>query len=197
MALTDTEAVRLKTGDKSILERKKFVGNGVDKIYDLSHQPIIQSTPPVVTLAGAPQTEVTHYTVDYANGVITFVATPAANAEIIVRYYWSVFSDAEVEHFLGESNDNANLASARLLLAMAADAARIAKKETLSGGGGSGTRTIDTSVAARELRETAKSFIEIYQTEEGSSYPAEGLTEVPWTEFTKETMSIQDWIRES
>jgi hypothetical protein len=195
--VTPVESVRLSTGDKSSLERKRTTGNGVDRFFELGHEPVIQSTPPVVTLANVPQVEGVNYTVDYINGTITFSVAPAANAEIVILYYWSVFSDAEIQHFLDASGSSSNLATARVLLAMAADAARIAKRETLSGGGGSGTRTIDTSVAAKELRETARAFVEIYNQEEGTNFPAEGLTEVPWTEFTKEQAMIQDWIREN
>lgn len=195
MSLTATDAVRLNTGDKSSLERKRVVGNGVDKFFELGHQPVISSTPPVVTVANVLQVENADYVVDYLNGNLLFAVAPAANAEIIILYYWSVFSDEQVQHFLDSSNGNPNLASARLLYAMAADAARIAKRQTVSGGGGSGTSTIDTSVAARELRATAESFVNIYNAEEGTSFPVEGLTEVPWTEFSLEEGYLQDIIR--
>jgi len=194
--MTTIEAVRLKSSDKSVITREKTVGNGVDKYFKLKNSGLLTSPTPIVFQAGLLKVENTHYTVDYDHGVITFLVVPPQGEEIEFTYYWSVFTDAEVQYFLTEAGDNVTIATAQLLLAWAADASRLAKRQTLSGGGGLGQTVIDTSVAARELRATAKALIDT-EVALGESIPAEGLTEVPWTEQVYHQQVNQHYIRES
>lgn len=197
MALTDIESVRLKTSDKSTLVREVRTGNGVQTIYQLDHRPLLAGTL-AVYINDVAQTLTTDYTVDEDNGWVTFVTAPAANDEVVFLYYWSLFTDEEIEAFLSESGDNITLASARLLLALSADAAKLAERETLQGGGGMGMVTRDTSVTAKELRETAKALVqfELEVSKLEGIEPADGFTEVAWTEFQLNELSNQDWVRE-
>jgi hypothetical protein len=196
MTLTDVEAVRLKASDKSVIEREKVVTSGEDQYYKLSNTNILASPAPSITLDGVPQTEGVDYTIDYAQGVVSWVAVLTVNRSLEFTYYWSVFSDTEIQYFLDEAGGNVTIATAKLLLAWAADAARLAKRQTLSGGGGLGQVVIDTSVAAKELRATAKALIDT-EADLGESIPAEGLTEIPWTEQVYHRQVDQHFIRES
>jgi hypothetical protein len=55
-------------------------------------------------------------------------------------------------------------------------------------------------VAAKELRATAQALLDYeleYGEEAGSQIPAEGLTEVPWTEQSHQDIAYQRFIREN
>lgn len=187
------DLVRLKTSDKSAITREVSTGDGTSIYFKLGHSPILSA--PAIEVRKNSVT-VTNYTIDTSNGIITFDTAPAVNDNLDFTYYWAIFSDTEVQAFLDESGSNVTIASARLLLALAADAARLAKRMTLSGGGGMGMVIQDTSVAARELRDTAKALIQM-ESDLGESIPAEGLTEIPWTEFEYQKELEQSVIRNS
>lgn len=198
MAINNRDAVRLRISDKSLLTREVADGMGSNKIYRVQHAPVVNNPPMQIWVNNVAQVLTTDYTLDEANGVVTFVVTPPAGQEIIFQYYWSVWSDVDLDYFVANASDNVLLASANVLLAWAADAAKIAKRETLQGGPGLGLVTRDTSVAARELREMAKMYLDLYnrQDPEGLDAPADGITEVPWTEQTYNRMLDQEIIRE-
>lgn len=182
MALTDIAAVRLNTADKARIKREAWTGDGDTTALQLDLSPVMASPAPRVWSNNVQLALTTDYTLDLDNGIVTFVLTPTVNDEIVVEYYASVFSDIEIDHFLSVGGGNVWLASAYLLLAMAVDAARIARRETLSGGGGFGTTTIDTSVRARELREQAKGYVNLYEKTAGDLTSAEGITQIAWTD---------------
>lgn len=192
--MTPTEAVRLKTGDKSALTRESARGDGTQQHFKLQHDTLTAA--PIVWVDGALQSETSDYTVNSSDGVISFLVAPAIGLEIIIQYYWAVFSDDEVEYFLSESAENVTLASSKLLMALAADAAKVAMRETMSGGGGTGSVTRDTSLTAQELRETANVLYKQYTEEAGSSFPADGLTEIPWTVHMVDRIDDQDLYRD-
>jgi hypothetical protein len=194
MALTDIQAVRLKTGIKVTVARESTEGTGTASYFKLQYAPVQPDPPPVVRVASVTLTPGVDYTVDFDNGIIALGLPPAVNVDIDFTYYWSVYSDDEVSYFLGANANNVTVASAELLLALAADAARIAKRQTLIGGGGIGQATIDTSVAAKELRATAQALLDT-EALLGESVPAEGLTEVPWTEMELHEEVDQSLIR--
>lgn len=196
MTLAPIAAVRLKTADRSSVTREKADASGEDRFYKLQHDPILTSPAPEVRRNGSIQTEGVNYTIDYTYGIVDFGSAITVGHELEFTYYWSVFSDAEIQHFLDEASGDTTIAASRVLLAWAADAAKLAKRQTLSGGGGLGQIVIDTSVAAKELRETAKALISI-EKELGESLPAEGLTEIPWNEFSYEQSLEQHLIREN
>lgn len=195
MVLTDIQAVRLKTSDKSNITREQVTADGESQHFKLERQPVVTSTlqlwvDDVLTTVG--------FTVNEIDGVVSFATAPSVNQQLEFQYYWSIYTDEEVQHFLDESSGNITVASARLLLALSADAAKLAQRETLQGGGGIGAVTRDTAVTSKELRETAKAFIEhailVYSLE--GVEPADGLTEIPWTTFNLESLLEQDWLRE-
>jgi len=194
--VTSIEAVRLKTSDKSVITREKAKGNGVDKFFKLKNSTILASPAIEVRSNSTLLTVVVDYTVDIINGVVTFTVVPLVNVELEFTYYWSVFSDDEIQFFIDEDGGNTTVAAAHVLLAWAADAAKVAKRQTLSGGGGLGQTVIDTSVVAKELRATAKALIDTEQ-DLGESIPAEGLTEIPWTEQMYKRQVDQHTIRNS
>jgi hypothetical protein len=182
VALTVIDQVRLKTSDRPRAYRQQFSGDGERKIFALDHRAITQASDVTVLVNGATKVLTTDYTLDLVNAIVTFVAAPATGAEVVVLYQAVTYTDAEVQQFLDEASGSTVLASAHLLLAWAADAARLAEKHTVAGGGGMGTVTLDTEVTARQLRESAKGYLTLYQSFEGQAVPADGLTEVPWTD---------------
>jgi hypothetical protein len=194
--MTPIEAVRLKSSDKSIITREKTVGTGEDQYIKLKHTNVLASPAPEISRNGVPLTEGADYTINYEQGVVSFSVPMTQNVTYEFTYYWSIFSDVEVQYFLDDAGANVTIATAMLLLAWASDAARLAKRQTLSGGGGLGQTVIDTSVAAKELRATAKALIDT-QADLGESIPAEGFTEVPWTEQVYRRQVDQHIIRES
>lgn len=194
--MTPIDAVRLKSSDRSLITREKTIGTGEDAYFKLQHTNLLTLPAPLVTRNSVALTEGVDYTIDYAQGLVSFTVTPVQGVVLEFTYYWSVFSDVEVQYFLDDAGANVTIATAMLLLAWAADAARLAKRQTLSGGGGLGQTVIDTSVAAKELRATAKALIDT-QADLGESIPAEGFTEVPWTEQVYHRQVDQHLIRES
>lgn len=194
--MTPIDAVRLKSSDKSLITREKTIGTGEDQFIKVKNTNIMTSPAPQVSKDGVILTEGADYTVNYEQGAFDFPAPLTLNSTYEFTYYWSVFSDVEVQYFLDDSGSNVTIATALLLLAWAADAARLAKRQTLSGGGGLGQTVIDTSVAAKELRATAKALIDT-QADLGESIPAEGFTEIPWTEQIYKRQVDQHIIRES
>lgn len=194
--MTPIDAVRLKSSDKSLITREKTTATGEDQYFKLKNTNILASPAIEVTKNGVPLTAGVDYTVDLTQGVISFTVTPLVGSLLEFTYYWSVFSDVEIQYFLDEAGANTTIATAYLLLAWAADASRLAKRQTLSGGGGLGQVVVDTSVAAKELRATAKALIDT-QADLGESIPAEGWTEIPWTEHMYLRQRDQHIIRES
>jgi hypothetical protein len=194
--MTPIDAVRLKSSDKSTITREKTTGTGEDQFIKLKETNILASPSPVISKNGVNLAEGADYTINYEQGVVTFAVVLVQGASYEFTYYWSVFSDVEVQYFLDDAGANVTIATAMLLLAWAADAARLAKRQTLSGGGGLGQTVIDTSVAAKELRATAKALIDT-QADLGESIPAEGFTEIPWTEQVYRRQVDQHIIRES
>lgn len=196
MTFTSIEQVRLKISDKPTITRELTDGDGTGKYFKLGNAPILLAPIPQVRVGGILKTENADYTIDYDQGIVTFSAAPTSGAEIDFIYYYTVFSDSEIEQFLTDGAGNTVVAAAYALYAWAADAAKLAKRYTLSGGGGLGQVVGDTSVTAKELRETAKALIAT-EKELGESIPAEGLTEVSWTEFQYLDGAGQSIIRTS
>ena len=193
--MNDIDAVRLKTGDKSQIERETATGDGATTIYKLGHAPIISGL--IVWVNGVSLSENTNYSVLRPDGVVTLFVAPAQGIDIIFQYYWAVFSDEEVQYFIDDSGGNVTLGAVKLLLSLAADAAKIAMRETMGGGSTSGTVTRDTSLTAQELRETANALYKQYGDEGGgSSFPADGLTEVLWTVHMDHRAIEEEYYRE-
>jgi hypothetical protein len=196
MTLSAIEAVRLKSADKSVITREQTKGTGDDRFFKMKNTTIMTSPVPEIRQNNVLLTEGADYTINYAQGVIQFPANPVVGVDLEFTYYWSIFSDDEIEYFLNAAGSDTTIATAYLLLAWAADAARLAKRQTLSGGGGLGQQVIDTSVAAKELRATAKALIDT-AADLGEAVPAEGFTQVPWTEAIYKREVDQHLIRDN
>ena len=192
--MTDIEIVRLKISDKSVITRETATGNAVDKHFKLENAPVVLLPAPEVRVDNVLLVEGVDYTVNYTQGVISLTAIPALDADIEFTYYWSIFTDDEIQVFLDEAGGSTVIASSSALLAWAASAAKLAKRQTLSGGGGLGQVVVDTSVAAKELRATAKALVDA-EVEIAGNTPAEGLTEIPWTEAMYKRQLGQRFIR--
>lgn len=200
MTLSAIEAVRLKSSDRSVLTREQGVGDGSSLYWKLGHGNILTS--PDIEVRKNNSIILTGFTVDYANGVVTFTTAPLGKTpgfdadQLEFTFYWSIFNDNEVQYFLDEAGGNITIATAQLLLAIAADASKVAQRQSLAGGGGLGSVTLDTSVTSRELRNTAAALIQM-ERDIGTSIPAEGLTEPAWTEFSYRDMVEQRILRDS
>lgn len=184
MALTDIAAIRLKTGDRPSIIREVWEADGEASDIKLSFDHIVATPVPRVWADNVALIDGVDYTVNYDYGLITLTLTPVVNSQLEYEYYGVVFTDDEIQFLLDEADGNTTLAAALVLYAWAADDAKLAKRETLSGGGGIGTVTIDTSIRVREMRATADSYVKQYQTFEGAGAPAESITEIGWTSQT-------------
>ncbi len=196
MALTNIEAVRLKTSDQQMIHREAGVGDGETSEFKMELDQILTSPVPRVWKANVLLTTPAAYTIDLTNGIVTFVTIPAVNVELIFEYTSAVFTDAEVQFFLDEASGNTTLAAALNLFAWAASAAKLAKKETLAGGGGIGSVTLDLAVRSKELRESAKAYITQYQTLEGTGYAIDSITQVAWTSQLAEKQLVAWLLRD-
>lgn len=191
--MSDLDTIRMKVADRPIFYRETTEQPTTGNTYfKLDHENVATSPAPIVRLNGTIKTVTTHYTVDYANGSITFVSAPTLGDDLIFEYYATVWTDAELQSFLTEAGNSTTLASAHVLYAWAADAARLAFKESRSGGGGLGSITMDTSVRAREMRLTADALMKQYDQFEGTGENYEGITEVAWTGSMRGRM-VSNW----
>lgn len=198
----EIDTVRLKTSDQPVIRREKARGDGVTFDWKLELDTILVSPAPEVRINNVLKAEGTDYTIDYVNGVVFFTAAPVLNDSIIFQYYGIIYTNDEITLFINEAGGNLNYAAALNLMAWAANAARLAKKETQSGGGGLGLVTLDLAVRAQELRQSAKGYMELYEAtgasgSDDSIYaPADGITEVAWTEFSAKQIIAQSLIRD-
>lgn len=200
MALSQIQRVRNAISDRAQLHRERYDADGTSDRFKLKYEPVNTSPAPQIWANDVLQTEGVDYTVSYEHGIISFTNAPALNAKLIFQYYAVVWTDVEIQDFLDQHGDVVNIAAGHLLFAWSADVAKVAKRETLSGGGGLGAVTRDTSVAARELRNSAQALLDWereYGVESGTAVPAEGFTEIPWTEAAFEDIEEQTWIREN
>jgi hypothetical protein len=199
MVLSAVEVVRLKTSDQSTFVREdQWSGNGVDNYFKMNNSDLVSATPMVVykngvVVAGA------NYTVNYTVGSVTFTVAPANDDALIFEYWTIVFTDEEITQFLTEAGNNTDYAAAKNLFAWAANAAKLAKKETLMGGGGRGEVIVDLAVRAEQLRKSAQSYLDNYVATavDDQFGPADGITEVAWTEQMYDRILEQEIIRNS
>lgn len=196
MTLSTVEKIRLRTSDKATITREVANSDGISIYFRLDHHPVATSPALEVRVNSVLQTVGVNYTVNTDQGIVTFTVAPAVNADVEFTYYWMIFTDAEIEDFYDEAGGSLALASAKVLLAIAADASKVAERQAMAGGGGLGSVTTDTSVTSRELRATAAAILEM-EAQAGETIPAEGLTEVLWTEFQYQSSTEQRILRGS
>lgn len=192
--MLNVDAVRLKSSDKSAITRERAKGDATSKYFKLGHSNILLS--PVLEVRVNDILILSGYTADLVNGIVSFTAAPGLGDKIQFTFYWSIFSDAEIQYFLDDNGANTTIAAAKVLLAIAADASKVAQRQSMAGGGGLGSVTLDTSVTARELRNTAQALVEM-ETKIGEAVPADGLTEVAWGEQTYHDLIDQEVIRKA
>jgi hypothetical protein len=196
MALTDIQAVRVRIADKPRITREVAQALGDSLYFKLGHEPITASPAPEVRKNDIILVENTGYVVDYSNAIITLASLPVVNDEFEFIYYWSIFTDDEIQYFLDDSAGSTNIAASKALLAIAADAAKIAQRTSMAGGGGLGAVSLDTSVAARELRALATLLVTQEQ-DIANNTPYDQLTEVVWNDQSLIDGLDQHLIRES
>jgi hypothetical protein len=180
------------------IREDQWAGNGVDTYYKLNNSELIAAPAPVVYKAGVivPSGQ---YVVNLPVGSITFSVAPANDDALVFEYWTIVYTDAEVDQFISEAGGNTDYAAAKNLFAWAANASKLAKKETLAGGGGRGEVILDLSVTAEQLRKSAQSYLNNYkETASDDQFgPADGITEIPWTEQMLDRILEQEIIRNS
>jgi hypothetical protein len=123
---TPTEQVRSLTQDRYTYDRASAIADGVRADFDLPNSPIVPNSE-TVTVNGVAKSKPTDYTVDDGVGVVTFVAAPAASQTVVVRYRWSILSDADVQTFLDLNASDVKLAAADALDAIASSEALVQK----------------------------------------------------------------------
>lgn len=192
MPMTDIDRVRLKIADKAALRRETWDADGTTQDVRLEYAPVLASPPLQAWKNNVLINSPADYSVDLASGIVTLTALPTVDDTFVFQYSSVVFSDEEIQDTLDHASSSVRLAAHHLLYAWAADAAKLAVKESRSGGGGLGSITIDTSVRAREMRATADAYMKEYQEFEGTGLEAEYLTEVAWTESSARRMVIND-----
>jgi len=95
-------------GNKSNLrDGDVFSGDASRKVFELKHANIKDSSY-TVNIAGSPQTETTHFTIDKDTGIVTFVSAPGAgtgNVEVLYTYVrvrddeWIEFINDAIDYF--------------------------------------------------------------------------------------------------
>ena len=86
----DLDTFYFTNPNETPVENEGFgTGNGSVTAFTLANSPI-PSGSLSITVAGTPQTEVTHYTINRSTGVVTFVSAPASGSAInAVSYNFS------------------------------------------------------------------------------------------------------------
>ena len=196
MALTDLDALRLRIADRPAFHREEIEQLAADNLYfRLGYGNILSSPAAMVYKNGTLLTETTDYSIDASAGVLTLVAAPALGDQLVVEYTGTVFTDDELNYFLAQAaGGSVTLAAVNALLAWAADASKLARKETLSGGGGLGSISVTTDLKAQQLRLTAQALLAQYNAFEGAGVPVEMITETPWTEAMEDRMVVNRLI---
>lgn len=96
MALTTAQQVRLYIQDAPRLERKTYSGDGINTGFSLPHRNITTASAFVkVGAVFAPTGAAFNIT-----GEVVFDDPVSANSAFLVTYAYSVFDDAEIDHFI-------------------------------------------------------------------------------------------------
>lgn len=95
MSLTTAQQVRLKIQDQPTLANAVYYGDGQATVFNLPHRNLTTASA-YVSVGGA--WSATGAT--FASGQVAFSGIISANSGFNVRYTYSTFSDAEVDHFI-------------------------------------------------------------------------------------------------
>lgn len=189
MALSDIDSLRVRIADRPSFHREEQAQEETGNTFFRLDFNNILDDPEIIVRKNGTVVPAADYTLDADNGTVTFDTAPAVNDNLVFEYTSVVFTTVELQHFLDEAV-SPTLAAANVLLAWAADYARLAHRESLSGGAGMGSVTVGVDNRARELRETAKAYYLQYQQFEAAGVAAEGITEVPWNSYMEDRMIV-------
>ena len=118
--MTNLELVRKKLADEYKFASDTNIGDGGTSIFKLAHSNIQDETYTIyVDLS-----ESDNYEIDLERGLITFNTPPADEKNITAQYYFSAFSDDEIEYFLEENENDINETLIDLIEILLIDSAR-------------------------------------------------------------------------
>src|SRR4051812_1722304 len=120
MALTDIQAVRVKTSDRPAIIREEWLADGETIDIKLQNNTVLANPAPRVWREGSLIFSPGDYTIDLTYGILHLATLPIAGTNFDYEYYAVVFSDEEIQHFLSEATGNTTLAAAFVLLAWSA-----------------------------------------------------------------------------
>ena len=104
------QQVRILLGDLPKWDRQTSTGDGITKNFIASTLPIITDSE-TVTVNSAPQTKITHYTLNADLGLFQFVTAPTSGHAIVTQFSYAELSDESITALLA-LNDNVYLAAA-------------------------------------------------------------------------------------
>jgi len=95
--------VRLELGDQQTAFTFTATGDGITNVFSLGYKPI-ELASLYITVAGSPVAYPAGYSLEPSTGKVTFVATPAANAAIVIQgTYDRYFLDSELTNFVNDA----------------------------------------------------------------------------------------------
>jgi len=151
--MSDISTIRTLIADPIRYERALSNGDGSALEFQVPNSPVVPNSQ-IINVAGTPKTEGVEYTFDDGLGLATFTAAPAAAAEVVITYRFSILSDAQIQALLDLEGGVVYLGAAACLESIAASEVLIQKRikqldfET------------DGPAEAKELRALAKTYRE-------------------------------------
>ena len=176
--------VRSLIADSILYDRAAVLGDGVSLEFQLPNYPVFPDSQSVV-LDGAPQTEVTDYTMDDGVGVVTFLSVPADGSSVTVTYKYSILTDSQIQSFLDLEEDDIKLAAADALNSIAANQALVLKV----------MRVLDIQTDGAKVAESLRQLAKQYRAEVMESAEFDYAEQISNTPGLVEKV-LKDWLRE-
>lgn len=111
--MSDISTIRTLIADQIRYDRCSAVGDGATREFMATNSPVVANSQKAV-IDNVVKTEGADYTFDDDLGLTTFTTAPAANADIVITYRFSVLSDAQLQQML-DLEGNVHLAAALAL----------------------------------------------------------------------------------